>query len=60
MVSGGDHLGRHRPGYNPVTPMQLLNVISAVANGGVRYRPRIVKRLETPMGKWFRSLSRNG
>ena len=51
---------RHRPGYNLVTPMQLLNVISAVANGGVRYRPRIVKRLETPMGKWFRSLSRNG
>jgi penicillin-binding protein 2 len=38
-------------GYNLVTPMQLLNVISAVANGGVRYKPRIVKRLETPEGK---------
>jgi penicillin-binding protein 2 len=38
-------------GYNLVTPMQLLNVISAVANGGVRYRPRIVKRLESPDGR---------
>jgi penicillin-binding protein 2 len=38
-------------GYNLVTPIQLLNVMSAVANGGVRYRPRIAKRLETPDGK---------
>jgi penicillin-binding protein 2 len=38
-------------GYNLVTPLQLLNVISSVANGGVRYKPRLVKRLETPDGK---------
>jgi penicillin-binding protein 2 len=38
-------------GYNLVTPMQLLNVMSAVANGGVRYKPRIVKRLETFEGE---------
>jgi penicillin-binding protein 2 len=38
-------------GYNLVTPLQLANVISAVANGGTLYRPRIVKRLETPEGK---------
>jgi penicillin-binding protein 2 len=38
-------------GYNLVTPLQLLNVMSAVANGGVRYKPRIVKRLETLEGK---------
>jgi penicillin-binding protein 2 len=31
--------------------MQLLNTMSAVANGGVLYRPRIVKRLETAEGK---------
>jgi penicillin-binding protein 2 len=37
-------------GYNLVTPIQLLNVMSAVANGGVRYRPRVVKRLETSDG----------
>jgi len=38
-------------GYNLVTPIQLLNVISAVANGGVRYKPRLVKRLETIEGR---------
>jgi penicillin-binding protein 2 len=38
-------------GYNLVTPLQLLNVISAVANGGTRYKPHVVKRLEAPEGK---------
>jgi penicillin-binding protein 2 len=38
-------------GYDLVTPIQLLNVISAVANGGVRYQPHIVKRLEAPDGQ---------
>jgi penicillin-binding protein 2 len=38
-------------GSNLVTPLQLLNVISSVANGGVRFKPRLVKRLETPDGK---------
>jgi penicillin-binding protein 2 len=38
-------------GYNLVTPLQLLNVISAVANGGIRYQPQVAKRLETPDGK---------
>lgn len=38
-------------GYNLVTPIQLLNVISAVANGGTLYKPQIAKRLETPDGQ---------
>ncbi|HEX9868556.1 MAG TPA: penicillin-binding protein 2 [Candidatus Tectomicrobia bacterium] len=38
-------------GYNLLTPLQLLNVMSAVANGGTRYKPQIVKRLQTPDGK---------
>jgi penicillin-binding protein 2 len=38
-------------GYDLVTPIQLLNVISAVANGGVRYKPHIVRRLEAPDGQ---------
>jgi penicillin-binding protein 2 len=38
-------------GANLVTPLQLVNVISAVANGGVLYKPRLVKRLETADGK---------
>jgi len=28
-----------------VTPLQLANVISAVANGGTLYQPRVVKRV---------------
>jgi penicillin-binding protein 2 len=43
-------------GYNLVTPIQLLNVMSAVANGGERYMPHIVKRLETPEGKVIREI----
>jgi penicillin-binding protein 2 len=38
-------------GYNLVTPLQLVNVISAVANGGVLYKPHIVKRLEDSDGR---------
>jgi penicillin-binding protein 2 len=38
-------------GYNLLTPLQLLNVISAVASGGTLYKPQLVKRLETPGGK---------
>jgi len=37
-------------GYNLVTPIQLATLISSVANGGIRYRPRILKRIETPEG----------
>ncbi len=38
-------------GYNLVTPLQAAVLISAVANGGVRYEPFIVKKIETPEGK---------
>jgi penicillin-binding protein 2 len=38
-------------GYNLVTPLQLVNVISAVANGGVLYKPRLVKRVEAADGR---------
>lgn len=37
-------------GYNLVTPMQMANLISSVANGGIRYRPRLIKHIETPDG----------
>jgi penicillin-binding protein 2 len=37
-------------GYNLVTPIQMLNLIAAVGNGGVRYRPVILKRIETARG----------
>jgi penicillin-binding protein 2 len=37
-------------GYNLVTPIQIANLVSSVANGGIRYRPRIVKQIESPGG----------
>jgi penicillin-binding protein 2 len=42
-------------GYVLVTPIQLLNVISAVANGGMLYLPEIVERIETANGKVVKS-----
>ncbi len=34
-------------GYNLATPLQMLVLISAVANGGIRYKPLIIKTIET-------------
>ena len=38
-------------GYNLATPVQMLVLISAIANGGIRLKPLIVKTVETPEGK---------
>jgi penicillin-binding protein 2 len=38
-------------GFNLVTPLQLVSFYSALANGGVLYRPRLVSRIENPDGK---------
>jgi penicillin-binding protein 2 len=35
-------------GYLIVTPLQMLNLISAFANGGILYRPRLIAGWETP------------
>jgi penicillin-binding protein 2 len=37
-------------GYNLVTPLQLANAYAVLANGGVLYRPRLVKQLESSDG----------
>jgi penicillin-binding protein 2 len=37
-------------GYNLVTPIQMLVLTSAIANGGFIYRPLIVKKIETAEG----------
>lgn len=37
-------------GFNLVTPMQLVSAYSALANGGVVFRPRLVDRIETADG----------
>ncbi len=38
-------------GYNLVTPLQLTNMMAAVANGGMLLKPYLVKRIEEPGGK---------
>jgi penicillin-binding protein 2 len=38
-------------GYNLVTPLQMVVLISAVANGGIRYKPLILKEIKTAEGK---------
>ncbi len=37
-------------GYVTVTPLQMANVMAAIANNGTVYRPQFVKRVETPDG----------
>ena len=34
-------------GYDLATPLQMAVLISAIANGGIRYRPSIVKEIRT-------------
>ena len=38
-------------GFNLVTPMQQVSMISAVANGGMLLKPYLVKRIEEPEGE---------
>ncbi len=38
-------------GYNLVTPIQMAQVMAAVANGGIIYRPLLVERVESPTGE---------
>lgn len=38
-------------GYNLVTPLQMAVLTSAVANGGIRYRPLILNKIESAQGK---------
>lgn len=41
-------------GYLTVTPLQLANMMAAVANGGTLYRPRLVSRVESVDGATVR------
>ncbi len=38
-------------GYDLVTPLQLINITSAVANGGTLYKPQLVLKVTDPSGK---------
>jgi penicillin-binding protein 2 len=37
-------------GYDAVTPLQMIDAYSALANGGTLYRPQIVRRILAPDG----------
>jgi|SRR5262245_61207286 len=41
-------------GYVTVTPLQLANMMAAIANGGKLYRPRIVSKVESSEGATVR------
>ncbi|MBM4335769.1 MAG: penicillin-binding protein 2, partial [Deltaproteobacteria bacterium] len=42
-------------GANLWTPLQLAAAYAAIANGGIRYRPRLVQRIEEPDGTLVKS-----
>jgi penicillin-binding protein 2 len=37
-------------GYNLATPIQMVRVVAAVANGGIVYKPYLVEKIESPAG----------
>lgn len=41
-------------GFNLVTPLQLAVMVSAVANGGILYQPRIIQHIKAPHGELLR------
>jgi penicillin-binding protein 2 len=44
-------------GYDAVTPLQLLDAYSALANGGTLYRPQMVRRILAPDGSVVRDFT---
>ena len=38
-------------GYNLVTPIQMAQVVAAIASGGVIYEPQVVEKVESPSGE---------
>ncbi len=44
-------------GFALVTPLQLLRAYCAVANGGILYKPHLIKKIETAEGKTVEEFS---
>ncbi len=43
-------------GMNLWTPLQLANAYASIVNGGTRYRPHVLKRIEEPDGRIVQSV----
>ncbi len=43
-------------GFNLATPLQMTVLISGIANGGIKYRPEILKRVETANGQVVKTI----
>lgn len=44
-------------GFHLVTPLQQAQLIAQVANGGIRYRPYLVKEITSPDGKTIKTIA---
>ena len=55
MYSGEVYQAGIGQGYDVVTPLQLINAYSAMANGGKLYRPQLVSQITSPDGTVVRS-----
>ncbi|MCL5289646.1 MAG: penicillin-binding protein 2 [Bacillota bacterium] len=38
-------------GYNEYTPLQMVNYVAAIANGGTRWKPYLVQKITSPDGR---------
>jgi penicillin-binding protein 2 len=43
-------------GFNLVTPLQLANAYGALANGGILWKPHLIKRIETTDGRVYKDI----
>jgi len=54
---GGDTINMSiGQGYLLVTPLQVVNLFSAMANGGILYRPQLISCIVSPEGKTIESI----
>lgn len=48
---GDDYHAAIGQGFVLATPLQILNAVAAIANGGTLYAPRVVSQVRSPRGK---------
>ncbi len=44
-------------GFNLVTPIQMVSLVAAIANGGTRYQPVVVERIEAMHGSQVKTVT---